>query len=328
MSGVNMTDNIKQLINLAINKRESFFNGQNDTDAFRIINSEGDGIPGITVDMLGSRLLIEVHKKEAPYSDVLDVLKTVFIQNPIFIKKRWSPQKEERTGYQAWGDFAESGFTVVENGLRFNINILNDEHIGLFLDSRAARRFVKENCAHKRVLNLFSYTCGFGAAAALGGALDTVNIDNKNSATRIGKDNYILNELSFNTRTFYKQDAIEYLKKAQKQNGRFDFIILDPPPRFKRKKGGLFLTHLHYFRLLDLSFKLISKDGGIIVAGLNSLKSNHHDFINILNESEKTSDRKGELITQIIPDNDFPFSADRPVAKFFVLKIHPHKNNS
>ncbi|MBN2802412.1 MAG: class I SAM-dependent methyltransferase [Deltaproteobacteria bacterium] len=161
-----MTDNIKKLINLAINKRESFFNGQNETDAFRIINSEGDGLPGITVDKLGSRLLIEVHKEEALYDNVLDELKKVFLQNPIFIKKRWSPQKEERTGYQAWGDFTESGFTVVENGLRFNINILNDEHIGLFLDSRAARRFVKENCADKRVLNLFSYTCGFGAVAA------------------------------------------------------------------------------------------------------------------------------------------------------------------
>ncbi|MBN2802413.1 MAG: class I SAM-dependent methyltransferase [Deltaproteobacteria bacterium] len=158
--------------------------------------------------------------------------------------------------------------------------------------------------------------------------MDTVNIDNKNSATQIGKDNYILNRLAFDTRTFYKQDAIEYLKKAQKQNGRFDLIILDPPPKFKRKKGGLFLTHIHYPGLLDLSFKLISKDGGIIVAGLNSLKSSQADFINILSESAKISDRKGELLEQIKPDNDFPFSPDRPVAKFFVIKIHPQKNNS
>ncbi len=110
---------------------------------------------------------------------------------------------------------------------------------GIFLDQRNNRRWVYENSAGRRVLNLFSYTCLFSAAAALGGAEKVISVDTSQRYLDWGKRNFTINEVSPTHHIFQHQDVREFLKLARKTGPSFDLIICDPPS-FARSKQGVF----------------------------------------------------------------------------------------
>ncbi len=119
---------------------------------------------------------------------------------------------------------------VDEGNLRFEVKLLHNRNTGLFLDARPARAFIRSEAGGRRVLNLFAYTCGFGVAAASGGAKSTVNVDAVPAVLKTGQRNYELNSLAYDGRTFWKNDVKAAIKKARSQGAQYDAIILDPPP--------------------------------------------------------------------------------------------------
>lgn len=126
---------------------------------------------------------------------------------------------------------------IVEDGARLGIDLLYGVNTGLFLDARPMRAWVRRNSADRRVLNLFSYTAGFGVAAARGGARSTTNIDLVPSALERGKANYALNDLPIDARGHVRSDVFQFLKKAQKRDTTWDLVIVDPPPVPTRGRG-------------------------------------------------------------------------------------------
>jgi 23S rRNA G2069 N7-methylase RlmK/C1962 C5-methylase RlmI len=176
------------------------------------VHGTGDGFDGVTVDLLGPAILVEQHRRWAACVDPL--LKAVSTrlgkETPVYLKRRWSRAPGERGGCLVSGvrvkddvdgvladaarraaDEAAAkegkdthGDRVVvrepgQFGLKFGLWLTGEEHVGVFLDSRPARELVRSVSANKRVLNLFSYTGGFGAAASVGGAACSHNVDSK-----------------------------------------------------------------------------------------------------------------------------------------------------
>ena len=119
---------------------------------------------------------------------------------------------------------------IVEDGARLGVDLLYGVNTGLFLDARPMRAWVRQHSADSRVLNLFSYTAGFGVAAARGGARSTTNIDLVPSALERGRANYALNDLPIDGRGHVRADVFQFLKKAQKRGTTWDLVIVDPPP--------------------------------------------------------------------------------------------------
>jgi 23S rRNA (cytosine1962-C5)-methyltransferase len=124
--------------------------------------------------------------------------------------------------------YLDTDFKVTEAGLSYWVNLGRNQNSGLFLDMRNGRQWLREHAQDKAVLNLFSYTCSLGIAAAAGGANSVVNIDMAKGAIKRGQQNLALNDVACQRNTFIAQDIFKMIKKLT-QKGPFDLLIADPP---------------------------------------------------------------------------------------------------
>jgi 23S rRNA (cytosine1962-C5)-methyltransferase len=316
-----MNPNHTLLLEKAIAKRAAFSRTHPTTNAYRIVHSDGDQIPGVTIDKLDETILVELHRPGIDVEPLLNSLCGVFGNHtPIFLKERWSSQTGNCIGGQVRGLPSPSEIVVQEHGLSFGVNLCDGEHIGLFLDARPVRKTVRDIADGHRVLNLFSYTSAFGVAAGAGGARSTTNIDNKKSALERARQNYALNSLQTDTRTFLRSDVFKYLARATKGKARYDVIILDPPPRSKRPGGRWFHAATGYAALAARCLELLAPKG-VLLAGLNDKKATAAEFTRMLDEATEIARKETTLFSPIVTDPDFPASRDRPVGQFRLVKL-------
>ncbi|MFV0574104.1 MAG: class I SAM-dependent methyltransferase [Vibrio sp.] len=147
----------------------------------------------------------------------------------------------------------------VENGLQYQLVVGKNQNMGLFLDMRLGRQWVQERAQGKRVLNLFSYTCGFSVAAMAGGAKQVVNVDMAKGALSRGRDNHRLNEHDLSQVTFLGYDIFRSWGKITKF-GPYDLIIIDPP---SFQKGSFALTK-DYKRILRKLPSLLTPNADVL----------------------------------------------------------------
>ncbi|GGB69804.1 class I SAM-dependent methyltransferase [Shewanella inventionis] len=148
---------------------------------------------------------------------------------------------------------------VTENGCRFLVHLLRGQNHGLFLDMANGRAWVKQHAKHKKVLNLFAYTCGFSVAALQGGADEVVNMDMSKGALSIGKQNHLLNDLPVGAR-YLGHDIFKSWGKLTKL-GPYDLIVADPPSN----QRGSFVATKDYERLLKRLPDLLAPQGEVLL---------------------------------------------------------------
>jgi len=199
-------------------------------EAQRLFHGRGHAFPGlehITIDWLPPVILITLFAKEAPdeylklaerIQDFLPDCQSVQVQHrylnngPIDVVK---------------GDTIEK-LIIQENKLKYQIQLGKSRNTGLFLDMKHGRSWVQKNSYAKRVLNLFSYTCGFSVAASAGGAKSVLNIDMSSPALSRGRKNHRLNQQSLDNIQFQKLNIFKSFGRLKKK-GPFDLLICDPP---------------------------------------------------------------------------------------------------
>jgi len=158
---------------------------------------------------------------------------------------------------------------VSENGARFQVHLMRGQNHGLFLDMANGRQWVSENALHKKVLNLFAYTCGFSVAALQGGADEVVNMDMSKGALAIGKQNHLLNGFSAGAR-FLGHDIFKSWGKLKKL-GPYGIIVADPPSNQK----GSFVATKDYVRLIRRLPELLADNGEVLLC-LNAPELDTH----------------------------------------------------
>lgn len=187
----------------------------------------------------------------------------------IFLKLR--QRKPGRLGqYQKYGEILHE-FVIEENQLKFIVNLSDYLDTGLFLDHRTTRQMVKEQCAGKKVLNLFAYTGSFSVYAAAGGAQEVVTVDLSNTYLKWAKKNMELNGFTDQSKyQFLQADVKQYLKTIAP--GYFDIIILDPPTfsNSKRMEDFLDIQRDHVGLINDSLLGL--QPGGVIYFSTNFRK--------------------------------------------------------
>lgn len=199
-----------------------------DTPCVRLFDGAGDGIPRLVIERFG-----DAHRiTGGPENQVLLPTVRAALERPEPLFWRFDHEHE---GGPPGDDGARE---VDEAGLRYGVRLRGSRNTGLFLDARPARAWVRAHAEGRRVLNLFSFTCTFGVAAAAGGARATTNVDNAAGALERGRQNYALNRLPADARTFWHSDVIGALQRARKSRARFDGIVLDPPPTAQGRRGG------------------------------------------------------------------------------------------
>jgi 23S rRNA (cytosine1962-C5)-methyltransferase len=218
----------------ALALRRRFFGP--DTTAYRLVNGEGDGIPGLIVDLYGDVLVLQVStlgmERLKPF--VLDRLAARIAPRAIFEKSNVPSRREE--GLPLFegplrGDPPEP-VEILENGLRFRVDIAHGQKTGFYLDQRDMRAFARALASGRRVLNAFSYTGGFSVAAFAGGAAAVDSVDASERATSAARDNCGLNGFDAAAGRFITADVFEFIRQ---QPLDYDFVILDPPAFAKKK---------------------------------------------------------------------------------------------
>lgn len=150
-----------------------------------------------------------------------------------------------------------------ELGVKFEIRPGNGLSVGLYLDARDARAWVRANAGGLRVLNTFSYTCGFGIAARLGGAARAANIDASRKVLDWGEKNLTLNGFEADRRDFISGDTFDWLGRFAKKREQFDLIVLDPPG-FATTKTSRFTAQRDYFQLVAAAEKVLAPNGQLL----------------------------------------------------------------
>jgi len=277
------------------------------TDAYRIINSEGDFLPGLIVDRYGRGIVIQILTQgmERLKSDILMILEDRL--KPDFIVERSDTGQRFEEGLEAnvgvlLGDIT-SPVEIVENGLRFRVDVLNGQKTGFYLDQRDSRFLVRRFSAGKRVLNLFSYTGGFSVAAASSGAVSVTSVDSSGPALEIARENMELNGYGDVPGDYVREDVFRFLNRCR---DRYDIVILDPPP-FARRKSAVDQAARGY---KDINMRALSllTDGGVLA----TFSCSHHVtpalFRQIVYSAVSDAGLSARLLIQTGHPMDHPFN--------------------
>ncbi len=296
--------------------------------AYRWLFGEGDGLPGITVDLYGEYAVLQTYMEGA--STLLDwVMKALREVAPLQgilwrTKHQEGNENQESKTQLLWGKDPGDEITVKEHGLLFRVNLQTGQKTGLFLDHRENRRFVGEISRNKTVLNCFSYTGAFSLYALRGGASHVTNVDIGKQLAAVANLNVRLNQFDSDRHTFITADCFEVLNRYVQEGKTFDMVILDPPS-FAKSKQNRFAAIRAYTKLNALAFKCVAPNGLIVSASCTSQVS-PEAFKEMLASAASSSDRRIQILHEAGQPLDHPIPAafsEGRYLKFVVGRVLP-----
>lgn len=304
---------IKNSIDSALNLREHFFG--NNTTAYRLINGEGDNLPGLIVDRYDNTLVLQIATvgMELLKPQIVEILKEKLKIKAIFEKSTSPSRKEEGllpTEGALFGKIDEE-ILVLENGLKFLVNIRNGQKTGFFLDQRNMRDLVQKLSHQKKVLNAFSYTGGFSVYALAGGATSVDSIDISKEATTLSHKNCLLN--GFNEASFheYTEDVFHFLRENPLD---YDLIILDPPA-FAKKSSDVIQACRGYKDINRLALKKMRKNSILITSSCSHFVDEKL-FSQVLFQAALEANRNVRIIGKHQMAVDHPVSLYHPEGEY------------
>lgn len=265
------------LFRKAKEKRNAYY--QDDlTTAFRLFNQEGDGFGGLTVDLYGDYAVFSWYNSYV--YQIRQTISEAFRQ--IFPEVLGAYEKIRFKGlnYESahvYGQEAPDFFTVLENGVLYQVFMNDGLMTGIFLDQHEVRGSLVDGLAMgKSLLNMFSYTAAFSVAAAMGGASHTTSVDLAKRSRELSQAHFQANGLSTDEHRFIVMDVFEYFKYAKRKDLTYDVIVLDPPS-FARNKKQTFSVAKDYHKLISQSLEILNP-GGIIIASTNAANVSRQKF--------------------------------------------------
>ena len=265
------------LFRQAKEKRKAYY--QDDlTTAFRLFNQEGDGFGGLTVDLYGDYAVFSWYNSYV--YQIRQTISEAFRQ--VFPEVLGAYEKIRFKGldYESahvYGQEAPDFFTVLENGVLYQVFMNDGLMTGIFLDQHEVRGSLVDGLAMgKSLLNMFSYTAAFSVAAAMGGASQTTSVDLAKRSRELSQAHFQANGLSTDDHRFIVMDVFEYFKYAKRKGLTYDVIVLDPPS-FARNKKQTFSVAKDYHKLIFQSLEILNP-GGIIIASTNAANVSSQKF--------------------------------------------------
>ena len=265
------------LFRQAKEKRSAYY--QDDlTTAFRLFNQEGDGFGGLTVDLYGDYAVFSWYNSYV--YQIRKVISEAFRQ--VFPELLGTYEKIRFKGldYESahvYGQEAPEFFTVLENGVLYQVFMNDGLMTGIFLDQHEVRGSLVDGLAMgKSLLNMFSYTAAFSVAAAMGGASQTTSVDLAKRSRELSQAHFQANGISTDDHRFIVMDVFEYFKYAKRKGLTYDVIVLDPPS-FARNKKQTFSVAKDYHKLISQSLEILNPEG-IIIASTNAANVSRQKF--------------------------------------------------
>lgn len=309
---------------LRLRQRLFLLHDNKPTDAFRVVNSEGDGLPGLTVDKYADFLAVQISSLGMALrrAQIVAGLQKLLSPHGIFEKSSGVALLEEglppSTKILA-GEEPPAALRIEENGLFFEVNIREGQKTGFFLDQRENRQWVARLSAGRQVLNGFGYTGAFSVYATQAGAASVITVDSSAAALALARQNFVVNGLAVNDEDFVAADLFRYLRATARS---FDFIILDPPAFAHRQKDVNNASRA--YKDINLQALKVIAPGGLLLSCSCSQPVSPDLFQKILFAAATDAQRAVRIIGQSGHAPDHPISIYHPEGRYlqaFLLSV-------
>ncbi|GAB4167367.1 MAG: class I SAM-dependent rRNA methyltransferase [Geothermobacteraceae bacterium] len=306
-------DWIEQRLKRAVAMRKELVD-QEKTDCLRLVNGEGDGLPGLTLDRYGDWLVLQLYTDAwQPHLELLDAaIGRVFRPSGLYLKHR--PQQTRELAKDKHSDLvrlvsgrpAPDVLTVHENGLDFLVRLNEGLHTGLFLDLRDQRARFRQLARDRRVLNLFCFTGAFSVAALAGGARQVVSVDAARGYLDWCRDNIAASGLPGERSELVRGDCFKVLRRLKEEGRTFDLVFVDPPS-FSTVGKKRFTTRQGTAELFAELLPLV-EPGGLVMACSNHQKIDWPDYFRELRRAAVRAGRGLQVLHTSGQGADFPYT--------------------
>jgi 23S rRNA (cytosine1962-C5)-methyltransferase len=297
-----------------------------ETNAYRLINAEGDGFPGLIVDVYNTTLVLSIatagmeKQKSHILNALISQLKPVLIYEQSESRSRSLEGLETKSGVVFGGDIS-GPVEIIENALKFEVDVISGQKTGFFLDQRVNREKIGALSRDASVLNCFSYTGAFSVYCAEGGAKRVISLDISKPACTAARKNLHLNWFSDENFPVIEADVFDYLRNMQEN---FSMIILDPPAFAKTKRDVTKATR-GYKEINLQAIKHLTK-GGMLATFSCSNFIEEDLFYKIVLAAARDAGADLQLLTRLEAGPDHPVLLGHPEGRYLKGLLLVKKN--
>jgi 23S rRNA (cytosine1962-C5)-methyltransferase len=297
-----------------------------DTNAYRIVFSESDALPGLIIDSYSDHVVFQILTlgMEVHRDLLIEVMRSCV--GPKFIFEKSDVPSRRLEGLEAvkrwWGEEGQAEIEISEGEVKFLVDIEGGHKTGFYLDQRESRQAIRGFAEGKRVLDCFSYTGGFALYAALHGAREVVGIDIHESQITLAKRNARLNGIPEERIDFRIANAFDALKEFDKSNEKFDVVILDPPSFVKHKNG--LEGALSGYKEINLRAMRILNEGGILATFSCSGHMDEELFLQVVLDAAFDTKRNLKVLRRCGQSLDHPIDPFIPQTSYlkgFIVEV-------
>jgi 23S rRNA (cytosine1962-C5)-methyltransferase len=305
---------LRQNVEEAVRLRRRFFD-PSVTNALRLINAEGDFLPGLVADLYGDVLVLQVAtlgmERLKPF--VLDLLVSALKPRSVYEKSDLPARREEGLADFEGTIFGEAvdKVRILEEGLPFEVSLVRSQKTGFYLDQREMRKLVRDFARGRHVLNAFAYTGAFSVFALRGGAVRADSVDSSESAIALAQENFELNALPSDSGVFFTADVFEFLREPGLD---YDFIILDPPA-FAKKKTDVVQACRGYKDINRLAIQKV-RPRGLVLTSSCSHFVDEKLFQQVVFEAAQEAGRRVKILQRHRQPFDHPVNIYHPETEY------------
>nr|MBN1229037.1 class I SAM-dependent rRNA methyltransferase [Anaerolineae bacterium] len=292
-----------------------------DVTAYRLVNAESDGLPGLIVDRYRDYLVIQA------LTLGIDVVKDILVKaladlvNPAGIYERSDVDVRSKEGIPEttgvlWGETPPEHIIISERGMQYPVDVFTGHKTGFYLDQRDSRGWLLTypDLAGRDVLNCFSYSGAFSACAAKNGARSVVNVDSSESALELARETLGLNAVSPVEQEYVNADVFDQLREYRDEERDFDLIILDPP-KFAHSKSQVEAAARGYKDINWLAFQLL-RPGGLLMTFSCSGQVDADLFQKIVFGASVDAQAQAQIIHWLAQPSDHPVLLGFPESRY------------
>lgn len=294
-----------QKIRDAVEFRRSIFLPSTGTNAWRLIHGEGDGLPGLIIDIYDRVAVIQAHDAGMA-SDRMVISEALIDVLGGALSAVYFRDTSADSGHYLFGG-APTPSEVLEHGNRFLVDWEHGQKTGFFLDQRENRALLSSFCKGRKVLNTFSFSGGFSVYALKGGADLVHSVDASSSAVSLCVQNIKLNGFDPDVHRSYEEDTFDFLRGSE---SIYDLIVLDPPA-FAKHKDARHQAMKGYQRLNTEAMKVIASNGFLFTFSCSQVVDRQL-FYDTIMSSAIQSGRQARVIAHLSQPADHPVSAFHP----------------
>jgi 23S rRNA (cytosine1962-C5)-methyltransferase len=315
----------KNRIAQAVALRNELFAGE-DVDGYRVVNGEGDFLPGVVVDRYADFAVVKLYSAglKVHRDAIVRALMSLLPIKGVFGRDELGRSDEdgdegEGLGQVLAGEAPPEEIAIRERGTTLLVDVRRGQKTGLFLDQRENRRSVRRFARGRSVLNCYSFTGGFSIQAALAGATRVTSLDQDADALQLARKIFEANSIAPSEHDFITRDVPSFMAQARKDGLRYGCIVLDPPA-FTKSQKTVEAAQEGYAGINRAALQIL-EPGGILLTASCSARVTADEFFQAVKEGAFKAKADVQLLETHFQPADHPVQVQLPEGRYLKMLV-------